>query len=122
MLTMSPQARAITAFAVSFALLAGYLNRISFAVTLVFANALPSGRAGVAIAGLLLIAVAAATLWFTTVTLGQQTAGWELHLAQAAVALAALGTTVAVLTTIGAVAHGDGSLPAGLLGGGLYTG
>jgi hypothetical protein len=37
------------------------------------------------------------------------------------VALAALGTAIAVITTIGAVANGGGSLPSALWGGGLYT-
>lgn len=122
MFPLTPQARAISAFAISFALVAGYLNRISFAITLVFADAMPTGRGGAAIAGLLLIAVAAVTLWFATTTVGQQSAGWELHVAQAALALAALGTAIAVLTTIGAVANAGGSLPSALLGGGLYTG
>lgn len=111
MITLTPQARAIAAFAVSFALVAGYLNRIGFALTLLFANGLPSGRGGTLIAGLFTIAVAAGVLWFTSMVARQETPGWERHLSQAAVVLAALGTAIAVMVTIGAVAHGDAALP-----------
>jgi hypothetical protein len=114
MVTMTPQARAIAAFAVSFALVAGYLNRISFAITLLFADAMPTGRGGTLIAGLFAIAVAAAVLWFTAAVARQETAGWELHLSQAAVALAALGTAIAVMVTIGAVAHGNAGVAGSL--------
>ena len=114
MLPLTSQARAVFAFAISFALVAGYLNRISFAMTLALANALPSGRGGTLIAGLLTIAVAATVLWFTTVVAKQQSAGWELHLSQAAVALAALGTAIVVMVTIGAVAHGDAGVSGSL--------
>lgn len=122
MITMTPQARAIAAFAISFALIAGYLNRISFAITMLFADALPSGRGGTFIAGLFLIAVAVAVLLFATATARGQAGGWELNLAQAAFALAVLGVAIAVITTIGAVANTNGSLAANLIGGGLFTG
>jgi hypothetical protein len=111
MITLTPQARAIAAFAVSFALVAGYLNRIGFALTLMFGDALPSGRGGTLIAGLFTIAVAAIVLWFTAMAAKQEATGWALHLCQAAVVLAALGTGIAVIVTIGAVAHGNAGVP-----------
>ena len=116
MLTLTPQARSVAAFTVAVALLIGQLNRITLALVLLFGDAFPSGRSGQFLIALISIAVATAVLGAAlSVARAPSTGGWEMHLAQAAVVVAALGLAIAVVGGLGGVVNGSGSLPVNVL-------
>jgi hypothetical protein len=100
MFTLTPQARAIAAFALAFTLVTGSLNRIGIALIAVFDSNLGGTDHAVAV-GVVTFVVGIGVLWLA----GQAaaaTAGetWALGLAQAARVLAAVGLLVAALTLL----------------------
>ena len=121
MITLTPQARAIAAFTVAVLLLLGELNKIAFGIVLLFGSSYPDGRGGRFLTSLLLVAIAAAVVYFT---MGAATAvaagtGWDTHLAKAAVLVAVLGLVIAIVVGIGSVANNLDGSPANF-GSGLF--
>ncbi|MGO4258898.1 hypothetical protein [Marmoricola sp. RAF53] len=109
MLTLTPQARAIAAFTLAVALLTGQLNRIAWATLLVIGDVLPAGRAGQFLISLVLVAVAAVTVAFALNASRGPVDGWALHLAQAAVVVAAVGLGIAALAAVGTLVDANPS-------------
>ncbi|MFL6158031.1 MAG: hypothetical protein ACJ72D_18220 [Marmoricola sp.] len=126
MLTLTPQARAIAAFTLAVLVLTAQLNRATIAVVLLFGDAFPAGRSGQFLAGLILVAVALMVLLFAMTAAkglsGGLPGGWESHLAQAAVLVAAVGLGIDVVTAVAGVLHDNGFAISGVLGGGRYAG
>jgi hypothetical protein len=113
MITLTPQARAVAAFALAFTLLTGSLNRIAYLVLGIF-DADLSGRGGAVIAALLLVAIAAGVLLLAFKAADAQPDGWSTHLAQSAIVLAIVGAFIAVLTLIAAAVQGEAFFTIGL--------
>jgi len=112
MLTMTPQARALAIFTVAVALLVGQLGRISLGIVLLLGDAMPSGRGGQLVVTLLQLVVAGA-VFLVALALAKSTGpGWPADLTQAAVLVAALAFAITAVVGIGAVAQGNGSIPA----------
>ena len=107
MITMTPQARAIAAFALGVLLVPGYLNRLAFAVYVAVGGDLPGGQGSQFVMSLLTVVIAAAVLWFAHVAVAGGDAGWDTSLAQVGRLLAVIGLVIAVLATI-AVLVSDG--------------
>lgn len=126
MFTLTPQARAIAAFTIAVLMLTGQLRRITLGLVLLFGNAFPGGRSGQFLIALIMVAVATVVLVGTlsvSKTLSyprSSSTGWETHLAQAAVVVAALGLGIAALAGLGAVVNGTGSIQYSVLSGGLF--
>ncbi len=107
MLTMTPQARAISAFSLALLVLTGYLNRLAFAAFVATGVDVPGGKGTQFAMSLLTVVVAGAVLWFTHVVAEAGGPGWDTNLAQAGRLIAAIGLVVAVLATLGTLTSGD---------------
>jgi hypothetical protein len=118
MLTLTPQARAVAAFALAVALLTSQLNRVTIAVLILFGNSYPHGRSGAFLTGLLLVAVGGAVVLFAmTAAKGLAgSKGWESSLAQAAILVAMVGLGINAVEAVGAVLHNDSGGLFGVLG------
>lgn len=100
MVTMTPQARAISAFSLSVLVLLGPLNRLALAAYVLCGGDLPGGRGSEFVLSLLTVAVAGGVLWMAHVAAQSGGPGWETSLAQAARLLAVLGVVIAALATV----------------------
>jgi hypothetical protein len=105
MLTLTPQARALTAFTLSLLVVTGYLNRLAFAAYVVGGGDLPGGRSSRFVLSLLTIVLAAGVFWFARTATQGLAPGWETSLAQAARFIAVIGVVIAVLATLGVLTN-----------------
>jgi hypothetical protein len=110
MLTLSPQARAIASVVLGYALVAGYLTRLSLDVMLVVAHVHDltdrSTNAGLAI---VLVLVGVAIYLLAAGAARQVTDGWALWVAQAGQLVAAAGILISLIALIAAVAGRNGN-------------
>ena len=115
MLTLTPQARAISAFTLAVLLVFGQLNKLALGFVLVFGSSWPDGRVGRFLTALLVIGVAGAVTFFAMQASSALEAGtaWDTHLARAAVLVAVVGLVIAIVLGIGSVANNDGGVPGG---------
>lgn len=97
---MTPQARAITAFVLATMALVGWLNRVAFAVYVMFGGDLPGGDSERFVLSLLALLVAAGVLGFAHATAESGATGWETNLAQAARVLALIAVVITVMGLI----------------------
>jgi len=105
-LTLSPQARAVTAFALGFFLVSGELNRIGTALIATFDSNL--GQDQLAAASAVTLLVGAAVLWFSRQAAQAVTETWSVALAQSASLLAVVGLVITLLTLVAALVQ-DGA-------------
>jgi hypothetical protein len=122
MITLTPQARAISAFTLAVLLVLGDLNKTVLGIVLLFGTSYPDGRVGQLLTNVMLIAIAAAVTWFavTTVAAGGAGTGWDSHVARAAVLVGAVGLAITVMIGIGSVANNDTGVPGGTFSTGLF--
>ncbi len=104
MLTLTPQARALAAFALAVLLVQGSLLRSASAVIDLFGDTFPQDRWGVLLAGLIGIAIDVA-IFLLARSAARPDGGWESHLAQAALVLALVGLVMEVLAIISGLAY-----------------
>lgn len=107
MLTMTPQARAVTGFALAVLLLTGDLNRLPYALYAAAGGDLPGGDGARLVLSLLTVALAAGVLWFAHVTAQAGEPGWDTSLAQVARVLALIGIVVSVFGTIAVLTNDE---------------
>lgn len=101
MLTLSSQARAVAAFALSFFLVSGDLNRIGSALIATFDSNL--GQDQLAAASAVTLVVGGAVLWFARRSAAAVTETWAVALAQGASLLAVIGLGITALTLAAAL-------------------
>ncbi len=100
MITTTLQARSVLVFTLAILALVGWLNRIAFAVYVMFGGNLSGGDAGRLVLSLLTVAVAGGVLWLAHTVAEAGGAGWETGLAQAARVLAMIAVLITVMGTI----------------------
>jgi hypothetical protein len=110
MLTMTSQARAISAFSLSILVLLGPLNRLALAVYLLFGGNMPAGQGSQFVLSLLTVVVAVGALWFAHVAAQAGDPGWETNLAQAARLMALLGVVMAAVATIAVLTNSSDAI------------
>ena len=103
MLTLSPQARAIAAFALAVLLVMGELNKIGN--TLITAIDSNLGQDQLKAAAAVSFVVALAVLWFTTRASATPGETWTDALAQSARLLAVIGVLITALGLLSALLH-----------------
>ncbi|MFL6107844.1 MAG: hypothetical protein ACJ72D_25920 [Marmoricola sp.] len=115
MLTLTPQARAVTTFTLSILLITGSLNRVGYAFAIAIS---PHGNISIkAVAVIIALgstALGLAVLLIATQTISRLEPGWTHSLAQAAVLLGVIGTVIAALELVSALA-GNGFQPSFVL-------
>ena len=114
MLTLTPHAKAVATFSLGILLVMGSLNRIGIAVAQVL-NEIHSGfspKTLTTVVALVGVAIGLALLVLSNQVVTRLDEGWARSLAQAAVVLAVIGTGIALLDVIAALA-GDGYRPGG---------
>lgn len=107
MLTMTPQARAVTVFVLAVLLLTGDLSRLPVALYSAAGGDLQGGDGSRLVLSLLAVTMAAAVLWFSHVTAQAGQPGWDTNLAQVARVLALIGIVVSVLGTIAVLTNDE---------------
>lgn len=108
MLTLTPQARALASFALAIMLLQGPLLRVAGSIIGLFGDSFPDGRGGTALAGLIGIAICLGVILLARSSAGPG-GGWEMHVAQGALLIAAIALGLESLATVDLLIYPDGS-------------